>query len=291
MRVREYRCTACEGDAPQAEQFERASIAIVRAGVFGIRTGKRPQILSPGFLLLGNAGQNYEASHDHGVGDICLVFDFPRRAIENLAETLRKGASDRPFALNVLPPHPRADALRRLAQEDLSPGGSNNMGLEEIGLALAAHVLTLAGMGAARSSGTAGDGRKVRDQVVAAIAQIEKGARGELRLSELAESAGLSPFHFLRLFKRETGVTPYRFLVQTRIRRAVDLLRDTSRPVTEIAFDVGFTDLSNFINAFRREIGVSPRQYRQGGLLASVRGGPLKFASSFERSALGRART
>jgi AraC-like DNA-binding protein len=43
-------------------------------------------------------------------------------------------------------------------------------------------------------------------------------------------------------------------------------LRETSRPVTEIAFDVGFTDLSNFINAFRREIGVSPRRYRKLGL-------------------------
>jgi AraC family transcriptional regulator len=60
-------------------------------------------------------------------------------------------------------------------------------------------------------------------------------------------------------------VTPYRFLVQARIRRALALLRNTSRPVTEIAFDTGFGDLSNFINAFRREIGCSPRQYRQSG--------------------------
>jgi AraC-like DNA-binding protein len=61
-------------------------------------------------------------------------------------------------------------------------------------------------------------------------------------------------------------VTPHRFLIQTRIRRAIALLRETSRPVTEIAFEVGFGDLSNFINAFRREVGVSPRRYRQSGL-------------------------
>src|SRR5690348_3163523 len=60
VRVREYRCTACDGDPPRAEQFDRASIAVVRSGVFGIRTGKRTQVLSTGFLLLGNAGQNYE---------------------------------------------------------------------------------------------------------------------------------------------------------------------------------------------------------------------------------------
>jgi transcriptional regulator GlxA family with amidase domain len=127
-------------------------------------------------------------------------------------------------------------------------------------------VLALTGTGSARSSSGVPDNRRARDQVVAAITHIEQSAEGELRLSELAALTRLSPFHFLRLFKRETGVTPYRFLIQTRIRRAIDLLRDTSRPVTEIAFTVGFTDLSNFINAFRREIGVSPGRYRQSGL-------------------------
>jgi AraC-like DNA-binding protein len=265
VRIREYRCTACDGDPPQAEEFDRASIAIVRSGVFGIRTGKRTQILSTGFLLLGNAGQRYEASHDHGVGDRCLVFDFQGRALEDLAESLRRGVGATPFAVNVLPPDPRVDAFRRLAQEDLSPTGPS-LGLEEIGLSLAEHVLKLSGAGSARSNATAPDNRRARDSIVAAIAQIQGAATEELTLSDLAASAAMSPFHFLRLFKRETGVTPYRFLVQARIRRAVDLLRDTSRPVTEIAFAVGFTDLSNFINAFRREIGVSPRQYRQGGL-------------------------
>jgi len=264
VHVREYRCTACEGDPPQAEQFEGASIAIVRSGVFGIRTGRRTQILSPGFLLLGNAGQAYEASHDHGVGDRCLVFNFRGRAVEDLAESLRRGVGPHPFAVNVLPPAPRVDALRRLAEDNLSPEGA--MGLEELGVTLATHVLALTGTGAARSSPSTPDNRLARDHVVAAIARIEAGATGELRLVELAEMAGLSPFHFLRVFKRETGVTPHRFLVQTRIRRAIDLLRDTTRPITDIAFDVGFTDLSNFINAFRREVGVSPRRYRKVGL-------------------------
>jgi AraC-like DNA-binding protein len=218
-------------------------------------------VLSTGFLLLGNAGQSYEASHDHGVGDRCLVFDFRGTALEELADSLRRGVGARPFGVNVLPPHPRIDAFRRLAEAELS---SDEFGaeLDAIGLSLAAHVLELSGAGAARSSLRAPDNRRARQQIVAAIARIEQSASHELALSELADSAGLSPYHFLRLFKRETGVTPHRFLVQTRIRQAIDLLLDTSRPVTEIAFDVGFADLSNFINAFRREVGVSPRQYR-----------------------------
>jgi AraC-like DNA-binding protein len=265
VRVREYRCTACEGDPPRAEQFDGASIAVVRSGVFGVRTDKHTQLLSAGFLLLGNAGQNYEASHDHGVGDVCLVFDFPGGVIDELAGSLRRGAATRrPFAVNVLPPHPRVDALRRLVEEEVALGEGAG-GLEELGLSLAAHVVRMSDSGALRASSGAPDTRRGRDAILAAIARIEQSAAGELRLSELAASAGLSPFHFLRLFKRETGLTPHRFLVQTRIRHAVELLRETSRTVTEIAFEVGFGDLSNFINAFRREVGIPPRSYRTLG--------------------------
>jgi transcriptional regulator GlxA family with amidase domain len=95
-----------------------------------------------------------------------------------------------------------------------------------------------------------------------ALDHLERNAGEDCSLSGLAAVVGLSPYHFLRLFKREIGVTPYRFLMQTRIRNAVELLRDTRLPVTEIAFSVGFGDLSNFTNFFRREIGCSPSQFR-----------------------------
>jgi AraC family transcriptional regulator len=63
---------------------------------------------------------------------------------------------------------------------------------------------------------------------------LERCGHEELHLDDVAELVGLSAFHFLRLFKRETGVSPYQYLVRLRIRRAMQLLRDTSRPVTDI---------------------------------------------------------
>jgi AraC-like DNA-binding protein len=79
----------------------------------------------------------------------------------------------------------------------------------------------------------------------------------------MAREAGLSTFHFLRLFARVLGVTPHQYLVRSRLRRAARLLADGDRPVTDVAFDVGFGDLSNFVNAFRRAAGVSPRAFRK----------------------------
>ena len=73
----------------------------------------------------------------------------------------------------------------------------------------------------------------------------------------------MSPFHFLRLFARVIGVTPHQYLVRSRLRRAARLLSDDAPSITNVALDVGFADLSNFVRTFRRAAGVSPRDFRK----------------------------
>jgi AraC family transcriptional regulator len=73
----------------------------------------------------------------------------------------------------------------------------------------------------------------------------------------------MSPFHFLRLFTNVLGVSPHQYLVRSRLRRAARLLVGREKTVTEVALDVGFADLSNFVRTFRRAAGVSPGAFRQ----------------------------
>jgi len=72
----------------------------------------------------------------------------------------------------------------------------------------------------------------------------------------------LADITFLRTFKRVTGITPHQWLLRGRLRHAAERLSSSREPITEIALDVGFDDLSNFIRSFRREFGVSPSRYR-----------------------------
>ena len=81
-------------------------------------------------------------------------------------------------------------------------------------------------------------------------------------IAALAALAKLSPYHFLRSFKAVTGVTPHQWLLRARLRAAAEKLAATKTPVTDIALDVGFDDLSNFTRTFRAEFGAAPRQYR-----------------------------
>jgi AraC family transcriptional regulator len=81
-------------------------------------------------------------------------------------------------------------------------------------------------------------------------------------LEHIADQVGLSAFHFLRVFSRVIGVTPHQYLLRSRLAHAARLLAQDHRTVTDIAFDVGFADLSNFVRTFGRAAGISPNGFR-----------------------------
>jgi AraC-like DNA-binding protein len=92
---------------------------------------------------------------------------------------------------------------------------------------------------------------------------LDAHAAEPVDLNGAASVVGLSPFHFLRVFASVLGVTPHQYLVRARLRRAARLLADDSRSITDVAFDAGFADLSNFVRTFHRAAGVSPGSFRR----------------------------
>jgi AraC-like DNA-binding protein len=78
----------------------------------------------------------------------------------------------------------------------------------------------------------------------------------------LARIAHVSPAHFSRQFRATFGEPPHRYLQRRRVERAMELLRETDRPVSEICLDVGFTSLGTFSRTFRAIVGESPSAYR-----------------------------
>ena len=92
---------------------------------------------------------------------------------------------------------------------------------------------------------------------------IEERLTDDLRLSELAELAGLSPFHFARAFKQSFGLPPHRYHINRRIERAKTLLTRPAISVTEVALAVGFAETSSFSTAFRKNMGLAPSDFRR----------------------------
>jgi AraC family transcriptional regulator len=85
----------------------------------------------------------------------------------------------------------------------------------------------------------------------------------DFSLDQLAAQAGLSKFHFHRLFKSAVGVAPLRYHINLRMDQSKRLLRETKKSIVDVALDVGYTKPSHFAQLFRRETGLSPSDYRR----------------------------
>lgn len=252
LTVLDFRCTFGPHDKPFVEEHRGHSISYVRKGSFGCHCRGRLFELVAGSVLVGHPGDEYVCTHDHVCGDECLSFTVTPEladAIGGDAETWRVGA---------LPPLPELMVLGELGQA--AAEGRSDLGLDEIGQALAGRfVEVVSGRARKQQPVTARDRRRAVETAL----WIDAHSKDEIDLDQAASRAELSAFHFLRLFASVLGVTPHQYLVRSRLRHAARLLADEERSITDIAYDVGFNDLSNFVRTFHRAAGVSPLKFRQ----------------------------
>ncbi|HVN89472.1 MAG TPA: AraC family transcriptional regulator [Candidatus Binataceae bacterium] len=251
-RVVDILCTSGPQDRPFEERHGGGSISIVMEGTFVYRSDSGSSLMAAGALLLGNPGRNYECSHHHGEGDHCLSFQFEPELFDRLA--IEAGIIDRGSQVNRVPP---VSALAPITTRAMLARGGNDC-WEDVAFDLAASALETAAQTSRSRVPLAADWGRVSEVIRGMEASIDSPHP----LGDLAAEARMSNYHFLRTFKAMTGVTPHQWLLRARLRDAAQRLVATNSPVTSIALDVGFDDLSNFIRSFRAEFGASPSRYR-----------------------------
>ncbi|MEQ8935967.1 MAG: AraC family transcriptional regulator, partial [Amphiplicatus sp.] len=94
------------------------------------------------------------------------------------------------------------------------------------------------------------------------IRRIEDDLTQRFTLTDLAREAGMSRYHFLRVFREVAGVTPHQFVLRRRLHRAAVRLRKSDEPVSAIDFEEGFDDRSSFNRRFRSAMGANPTAWR-----------------------------
>jgi AraC family transcriptional regulator len=252
ISVIDYRCSVGPADAPFVERHDAFSLSYVRKGSFGCWARGESFELVAGSVLVGHPGDEYMCTHDHGFGDECLSFALAPALVETI------GPAPDIWRTGGVPPTPELVVLGELAQA--AAEGRSDIGLDEAGMLFAGRfVEAVSGQKHRPASARAQDRRRA----VEAALFIDAHAHEPIDLDRAATAVGLSSFHFLRLFAKILGVTPHQYLVRSRLRRAARLLADDLRSITDVALDVGFADLSNFVRTFHRAAGVSPRAFRR----------------------------
>jgi len=252
ISVTDYRCSAGPADAPFVELHREFSISYVRQGSFGYRTRGEAFELVAGSILVGHPGDEYLCTHDHVRGDECLSFQLAPELVDAL------GGGSELWRSRGVPPLAELMVLGELAQA--AAAGRSEAGLDELGVGLAARFVEIV---SGRGSPARDARPRDRRRAVEAALWLDAHSHEAIDLEGAARASGLSAFHFLRLFASVLGVTPHQYLVRSRLRHAARLLADDTRPITDVAFEVGFGDLSNFVRTFHRAAGVSPRGFRQ----------------------------
>lgn len=252
ISVSDFRCDAGPGDRPFAEQHRCHSISYVRKGSFGLHCRGKSHELVAGSVLIGHPGDEYTCTHEHVCGDECLSFFLDPELVETL------GDDSAIWQAGCAPPLPELVVLGELAQS--AADGNSDIGLDEIGQLLASRFVGVVSGKPRKASALAARHRR---RAVETALWIDAHSHLAIGLEDAAEQAGISPFHFLRLFSDTLGVTPHQYLVRSRLRHAARRLADDDSAITDIAYDVGFGDLSNFVRTFHRAAGASPLKFRQ----------------------------
>ncbi len=255
--VSEVVCTFGPGDRPFEEQHSGVSIAMVTGGTFEYRGHAGRELMTPGSLLLGSAGQAFECSHTHGAGDHCIAFSYSPEFLDrfDIAPAFR--------ALRM-PPLRALSPLQARAHAGL--GGTAGVSWEELAIEVASATAELdRGRSPAPVDSTAASAARV----ARLVREIERDPSRPFDLDAMAGEARLSPYHFLRIFREVTGITPHQHLLRRRLQRAAVRLAEEPTKIVEIVLECGFGDVSNFNRTFRAEFGVAPRVWRRASRNAS----------------------
>jgi AraC family transcriptional regulator len=241
---------------PEEEVSQQYSVNVLERGSFSISDRSRVSRVTPAELFLTAPGKVHRYIHDELEGaptDVCIAVCFTDQSRDDVQALLRPVQECRSV---VAASNRRAYLRNRLLAHVAA--GDDLLALDAIAAELlAAAAETGEGGHLYRPSQLAWYGRRVN----LARCRLDEEFASDHTLTQLARDAGMSAFHFARVFRELTGVPPHRYLLQRRLAAAAQQLR-AGAPVTDTCFAVGFRSLSHFIHAFRRHFGVSPSRMR-----------------------------
>lgn len=256
------RCTDCRTSKP--EYSESFCISFVRKGNFFFNVFRHSLDSYSGCVLVTKPGYERTVTHLHTVPDECTIFDFKPTFFAELMDQYKsvRFLRDNDLHSTLLKTNAETEFLHfQILQLIFTKSGSklqiDNMVMEVVDKVLR-HITDY------------NPDHKISTRLKKNhLITIEKAKEymtrhftNDISLTEIADYCNVSPFHFSRIFKTFTSISPHQFLLSIRLKNSELLLKETALPVADVAFSSGFNSIEHFTAAFRQKYKSPPARFR-----------------------------
>jgi AraC family transcriptional regulator len=269
MHISAYSAPNSRG-AVSEHELRSHTILLPLSGVRHVEGGGQAGLADASTILLLNADVKYRFTELQGSGEkghvIVLRPDI-------LFRILGPGTDlSRPFPALCVPVAPRNFLLKQLLMEYLERGRSYaSADVEALVLQFLTRSLARSDSWPRRSAALDATTESHRDCVDKVRILLNEGISDPVRLKDLSDAVGVSPFHLCRIFKAHTGLSIHRYLNQIRLRAALERVAEPSINLMNLALDLGFSSHSHFSFLFGREFGLSPTAFKKAVLQNDLR--------------------
>jgi AraC family transcriptional regulator len=236
---------------PPTARSGSAAVGVDRCAVDPAAPPKDWVYAAPGAVVLGNAGEHFQVRHHDALGNRRAFAILPHNLLEEVANAEQLGTAR--FTSIAIAPGPATTRMLRCLHAIKRDSG----GAEEAAYALAGATLRAPDAPEKRVS------TNNRARVYTAARYIDEHFAEPCALNTISQAVNLSRYELIRAFSAVLGQSPNQYLINTRIRAAAEQLEATATPIADVAFGVGFNDISYFYHCFRTAFGCTPLQWRQ----------------------------
>jgi len=269
MCIGAFRCSTSSARFEDSGPIGGYLIVFPRTGVYITYAGGSPIVADPNVVMFYNHGQEYRRSKLSDRGDCSDWFAFEPQLVRDAIACHDPGVagrSDRLFTLTHAPSDPHTYVRQRhIVERLLRAEPSDPMFVEEAMLSVLGAALDRAyrawGQQPARA---AAEPSKLSAELMHAVKELlAVSFRERLSLDDIARRVYCSPYHLCRLFHQQTGTTIHRYLVQLRLRTALEYVSEPGTDLATLGAELGFASHSHFTQAFRSVFGSAPSALRR----------------------------
>lgn len=256
------RCTDCKTSKP--EYSNSFCISFVRKGNFLFNVFRHSLDSYSGCVLVTKPGYERTVTHTHTVPDECTIFDFKSSFFQEVLDQYSsvRFLNDNDLHSTLLKTNAETEFLHfQILQLIITKSGSK-LQIDNLVMEVVDKILLHA---TDYNPDHRINTRFKRNHLITiekAKDYITRNFTNDISLSQVADYCNVSPFHFSRIFKAFTSVSPHQFLLSVRLKNSELLLKETTLPVADVAFSSGFNSIEHFTTAFRQKYQFPPARFR-----------------------------